>query len=110
MNFEEIQQIIEQMLGVQRALQESQLRDREDIDTLVETARLQREDIDTLVETAKLQREDIDTLVETAKLQNTNIERLLGYSITNASEHLDIEERFRVLESRLQHLEDRQER
>ena len=106
MNFAEIQKTLEQMLAVQRELQESQLvlnesqaRDRQDIELLIEQSRQYSE------EQAQM-REELNLLLETVKLQNKNIERLIGYSITNESEHLDTEERFRALEKRIQRLEE----
>jgi polyhydroxyalkanoate synthesis regulator phasin len=67
---EEIQRTIEQMLAVQRELQETQLRQRDDIDRLIRL-----------------------------------VDRLIGYSITNESDHLSLEERMTALERRVRRLE-----
>ena len=92
MTFEEIQQMLELLLAVQREIQESQLRNREDINLLIEQSRQSRE--------------DINLLIEQSRQQNKNIERLIGYSITVESDHLDLEERFATLERRVKKLED----
>jgi hypothetical protein len=67
---EEIQRILEQMLGVQRELQDSQLRQRDDLDRLIRL-----------------------------------VDRLVGYSITNETDHLNLEERMSALERRMRRLE-----
>ena len=43
--------------------------------------------------------------IERSNRNERRIEQLIGYSITNESEHLDIEQRFRNLEVRLSQLE-----
>ncbi len=72
MTFEEMQRALEQMLAVQRELQESQLRQREELDRLLRISDL-----------------------------------LVGYSLTNESEHLSLEERMNSLEQRTRRLEGR---
>ena len=67
---EEIERIIEQMLGVQRELQNSQLQQRDEIDRMLRL-----------------------------------VDRLIGYSITNESDHLSLEERMTALERRIRRLE-----
>jgi len=67
---EEIQRTIEQMLAVQRELQETQLRQRDEIDRMLRL-----------------------------------VDRLIGYSITNESDHLSLEERMTALERRVRRLE-----
>ncbi len=106
MTFEEIQQMLELLLAVQREIQESQLRNREDINLLIEQSRQSREDINLLIEQSRQSREDINLLIEQSRQQNKNIERLIGYSITVESDHLDLEERFATLERRVKKLED----
>jgi hypothetical protein len=51
--------------------------------------------------------EEMTRLIEVSNRHERRIEQLTGYSITNESEHLDIEERFRALEARVQRLEGR---
>ncbi|KAM3090091.1 hypothetical protein ACKFKF_35075 [Phormidesmis sp. 146-12] len=67
---EEIERTIEQMLEVQRGLQNSQLRQRDELDRMLRL-----------------------------------VDRLIGYSITNESEHLSLEERMDALERRMRRLE-----
>lgn len=67
---EEIQRTIEQMLAIQRELQNSQIQQRDDIDRLVRL-----------------------------------VDRLIGYSITNESDHISLEERMAALERRVRRLE-----
>ncbi len=105
MTFEEMQAVIASMLQVQRNLQESQLRDREDI-------LLMREDILLLIEQAKLassvqrnlqenqirDRQDIELLLEKSRQQERMVDRLVGYSISFESDKMDLEQRMRELE------------
>lgn len=105
MTFEEMQTVIAGMLEVQRNLQESQLRDRQDILLL-------REDILLLIEQAKqtssvqrnLQesqirdRQDIELMLERARQQERMIDRLIGYSLSYEADKLDLEQRMTELE------------
>jgi hypothetical protein len=72
MTFEEMQQTLEQMLAVQRELQNSQLR-----------------------------------LLEAQERQQGILDQLVGYSLSNESDHLDLQERLNILEQRLKRLEDK---
>jgi hypothetical protein len=92
MTFEEIQKTIEGMLAVQRQLQESQLE-------LRDAQERERETLRIMVE-------EMTRFIESSNRNERRIEQLIGYSITNESEHLDIEQRFRNLESRLSELEN----
>lgn len=71
MTFEEMQQTLEQMLSVQRELQNSQLR-----------------------------------LLEAQQRQQGILDQLVGYSLTNESEHLDLQERLNALAQRIRRLEE----
>jgi hypothetical protein len=82
---------IEQMMAVSRELQERQIQ-------LLDTQERERETIGIMVS-------EMTRLIEVSNRHERRIEQLIGYSITNEGEHLDIEERFRALESRLQRLE-----
>ncbi len=77
MTFEEIQSILEQMLAVQRDLQESQL----------------------------TQRQEIQDMLSYQDRQQRLVDRLIGYSITNESDHLTLEERLNALGERIRRLE-----
>jgi hypothetical protein len=72
MTFEEMQQTLEQMLAVQRELQNSQLR-----------------------------------LLKAQERQQGILDQLVGYSLSNESDHLDLQERLNALEQRLKRLEDK---
>ncbi len=69
MTVDEIQRIIEQMLSVQRELQESQLR---------------------IQESQLRDRQDIESLIENSSRQQRLLDRLIGYSITTESNILDL--------------------
>ena len=84
MTFEEIQKTIEGMLAVQRQLQDSQLE-------LRSAQERERETLQIMVE-------EMNPFIERSNRNERRIEQLIGYSITNESEHLDIEQRFRNLE------------
>ena len=135
MTFEEIQKTIEGMLAVQKELQEGQLRmqegqlkiqeeqlrmqeaqarDREQIEQMLALTRdLQERQIqlqdaqERERETIGIMVEEMNRLIEVSNRHERRIEQLIGYSITNEGEHLDIEERFRALEARVQRLEGR---
>ena len=105
MTFEEMQAVIAGMLQVQRNLQESQLRDREDI-------LLMRDDILLLIEQTKqassVQRnlqesqirdcQDMELLLEKSRQQERMVDRLVGYSISFESDKMDLEQRMGELE------------
>ena len=91
MTFEEMQKTIEGILAVQQELQRSQLAFKQDLTDLRDTL--------------EVQSFHIEQLQSTVTEQTHNINRLIGYSITNESEHLDIEERFRELEKKISQLE-----
>ncbi|NJO76058.1 MAG: hypothetical protein HC833_21275 [Leptolyngbyaceae cyanobacterium RM1_406_9] len=105
MSFEEIQRAIEQMLGIQRQLQEgqlrlqeSQLRQREDIERMLGVQRELQEGQPQLQGSQLRQREEIDRLIRL-------VDRLIGYSITNEFEHLTLEECMDALDRRTRRLE-----
>jgi hypothetical protein len=78
MTFEEMQQTLEQMLAVQRELQNSQLR---------------------LLKAQERQQ-------QAQERQQGILNQLVGYSLSNESDHLDLQERLNALEQRLRRLED----
>ncbi|UBF29343.1 hypothetical protein K9N68_16805 [Kovacikia minuta CCNUW1] len=84
MTFDEIQRTLEQMLAVQRELQESQLRQRQEIDQLLVYH---------------------DQLLAYQQNQQRLVDRLIGYSLSNESDHLDLEERMNALERRIRRIE-----
>ncbi|MGK7946053.1 MAG: hypothetical protein AB4058_16450 [Microcystaceae cyanobacterium] len=91
MTFEEIQKTIEVMLSVQRQIQDSQLE-------LRDAQERERETLQVMIE-------EMNRFIERSNRNERRIEQLIGYSITNESEHLDIEQRFRELEDRISELE-----
>ncbi len=119
MTFEEIQKTIEGMLAVQKELQlgqlqiqENQQKDRQQIEQMLGIAReLQERQIqlqdaqERERETLQVIAEEMNRFIERSNRNERRIEQLIGYSITNESEHLDIEQRFRNLEARLHELE-----
>lgn len=114
MTFDEIQRTLEQMLAVQRDLQNSQL-------ALKETQEAQSQEIQAILaiqrdlqnsqlsfrEAQEAQRQEIQDMLEHQKRQESFINRLIGYSLTNESDHLDLEEKFNALEERMRRLEER---
>ena len=120
MTFEEIQKTIEGMLAVQRQLQERQIqlqesqfefRERQlqfqDAQEQLKDAQEQLKDAQERErETLQIMIEEINQFIARSNRNERRIEQLIGYSITNESEHLDIEQRFRNLETRLEQLEN----
>ena len=106
MTFEEMQQTIEGMLAVQRELQESQLQLKES----------QRELRDRQLEferSQQAQKAVLDELIQRygdmaahSIRQREILDRLLGYSLTSESNHLDLEEKLQALETRIKRLEN----
>ena len=76
---EEIQKTLETMLIVQRELQETQIK----------------------------QSEEIKDLIEQGKEQDRRIQQLIGYSISQAGDVLDVQMSLRDIYARLSRLEDR---
>ena len=77
---EEIQRTLETMLTVQRELQETQIK----------------------------QSEEIKDLLVQGREQDRRIQQLIGYSITQAGDVLDVQMALRDIYARLSKLEDRQ--
>ncbi|MGL5836786.1 MAG: hypothetical protein ACRC1Z_26680 [Waterburya sp.] len=75
---EEIQRTIEGMLRVQKELQESQIK----------------------------QSEEIQQLLDQGRLQDKRIQQLIGYSITQAGDVIDVQMSLRDIYARLSKLED----
>ncbi len=102
MTFEEIQQALQKMLTVQRELQESQLRlaaKQADHDRWMEQF---REQMDTLRQVLQAQGErQILTEAEQDR-QERILNRLIGYSLANETDHLNLEERMMRLERRIE--------
>ncbi len=94
-NFAEYQRIQEnqanQVMSIARELQERQIQ-------LQDAQEKERQTIEIMVE-------EMNKLIERSNRNERRIEQLIGYSITNESEHLDIEQRFRNLEARMKELE-----
>lgn len=76
---EEIQKTIEGMLKVQKELQESQIK----------------------------QSEEIQQLLDQGRLQDKRIQQLIGYSISQAGDVLDVQMSLRDIYARLSKLEDK---
>lgn len=94
---EEIKNTIEQMLAVQRQIQESQIRNTDNIARLELQVQANAEYIQENAELIRRSREDINTLVEeVAKLtvdQREKFNQFYGYHQSADSERLDLMER-----------------
>ena len=98
MTFEEMQAVIAGMLEVQRNLQESQLRDRQDILLLIEQTKQLSSVQRSIQEDQIRDRQGIELLIERGKQQEKMIDRLIGYSLSYESDKLDLEQRMTELE------------
>ena len=96
---EEIQVTIQGMLQVQKELQESQIRNSELI-------KQNSEDIKDLIAQSREQSEEIQGLLEQGREQDRRIQQLVGYSITQAGDVLDVQMALRDIYARLSKLED----
>lgn len=106
MTFEEMQKIIEGMLAVQRELQESQLQFKESQLELKESQEefrasqeAQRDVLNELIQ-------KYGDLAEQSIRQKEILDRLIGYSLTNESDHLNLEEKLQALEARIKRIEN----
>ena len=87
MNPEQIQQAIEGMLSIQRELQNSQLRFEAELGDLKQSvSELKETQKQTLTQTLVA----MDALLENGKATDRRIEQLIGYSITQESDVLDV--------------------
>ena len=100
MTFEEIQQIIQEMLRVQRELQESQVRQSTEIE---ENSR----QIQALREESQETSRQIQALIEQGREQDRRIQQLIGYSISQAGDVIDVQMALRDIYARLSKLEDK---
>ena len=98
MTFEEMQAIIAGMLEVQRNLQESQVRDRQDILLLIEQAKQMSAVQRSIQEDQIRDRQDRELLIERSTKQERMIDRLIGYSLSYEADKLDLEQRMTELE------------
>lgn len=94
MTFEEIQQAIEGLLSVQRELQNSQLRFESEMADVKEAQ--------------KQTGVALGSLLEVAQSSERKIERLIGYSITQESDVLDVKTDILDLKRRIAALERNQ--
>ena len=110
MTFEEMQKIIEGMLSVQRELQDSQLKLKESQFELKErqlkfeeSQEVQKAVLDELIQ-------KYGDLAEHSIRQREILDRLIGYSLTNESEHLNLEEKLQALEARIRRFEEKKQK
>ncbi|PSR18261.1 hypothetical protein C8255_08220 [filamentous cyanobacterium CCP3] len=118
MTFDEIQRTLETMLSVQRELQESQLRQQQDsakferniqsiheeLDRILAVQRdLQESQVSQQQQNQAIQQE-IQNLLAAQQEQRRLIDRLIGYSLSNESDHLDLHERMNRLEERMRQI------
>lgn len=111
---EQIQETISTILKIQAELQQSQLRQESKINNILEIQENHSKEIEDLRainrETLQTIRESHRDLGEIIEQSNRRIERqisnLVGYSLTAESDRLNIQERIRYLEKRIERLED----
>ncbi len=99
MTLEEMQQIIEGMLAVQRQLQESQLEFKQSQLEFKQSQEAQKFVLEELIQR-------YGDLAEQSIRQKEILDRLIGYSLSNESEHLNLEEKLQLLETRIKRLEN----
>jgi DNA repair exonuclease SbcCD ATPase subunit len=86
MTFEEMQKTLETMLAVQRELQVTQLQQQSALTELIKK---------------------YGDLAEATTKQKAILDQLIGYSLTNESDHLDLEEKLLVLQAKVRRLEEK---
>ena len=114
MTFEEMQKIIEGMLSVQRELQESQLQLKERHLEFEERQTKFEERQAKFEERQETQKFVLDELIhkygdlaEHSIRQREILDRLIGYSLTNETDHLNLEEKLQALEARIKRFENK---
>ncbi len=109
-NFAEYQRIQEnqanQVMAIARELQERQIQFQYAQEQLRDSQEQLRDAQERERQTIEIMVEEMNRLIERSNRNERRIEQLIGYSITNESEHLDIEQRFRNLEARMKELEN----
>ncbi|MDJ1175255.1 hypothetical protein [Roseofilum capinflatum] len=147
MTFEEMQNIIQSMLAVQRELQESQVELKEgqqEVRASLETMRASLEAMRASLETMRATQQEFrgslevfratqqefrmslealkgsqeaqsdvlreligkyGDLASSSVRQNQILDRLIGYSLNNESDHLNLEEKLQALEARVKRIE-----
>ena len=119
---EEVEKTIQQMLAIQRQIQETQLNAEQKISDLSDKVEGLSDNvaglfdlveglsnnISGLYEISKTHSEAIAALIENSKQQDRRLEQLIGYSITAASERLDMAERMRIMENKVKKLQNNQ--
>ncbi len=112
MTFEEMQQIIQGMLGVQRDLQDSQLKLAERQSVFMGELEELRHGLDDLKhrveEVTESQTQAIQGLIQIQAETNVKFERLVGYSIDRERDSLDIKQDVLNLMRRVSELERQQ--
>jgi hypothetical protein len=97
---EEIQKTIEGMLAVQRELQEGQLK-------LQETQQQIQAEQQQLQEGQMQMLDALSRLIEVSNRHERRLEQLIGYSITQESDHLTLTERVIALEQQVKKLQEK---
>ncbi|MBD2545109.1 hypothetical protein [Planktothricoides raciborskii] len=100
MTFEEMQKIIEGMLAVQRELQESQIELKQSQAEFRASQEAQKDVLNELIK-------KYGDLAEQSIRQRDILDRLIGYSLTNESDHLNLEEKLQALEARIKRIENK---
>lgn len=91
MTFEEMQKIIEGMLAVQRQLQERPIK-------FEQSQEAQKDVLGELIQR-------YGNLAEDSIRQKEILDRLIGYSLTNETDHLNLQEKLQALEARMKRIE-----
>lgn len=86
MTFEEIQKTLETMLAVQKELQMTQLQQHSTLSELIK---------------------QYGDLAEVSIKQKSVLDQLIGYSLSNESDHLDLQERLLALQTKVKKLEEK---
>lgn len=104
MTFEEFQSEIERMLAVQRSLQESQLRLQSNLEQMQANLALIDNKIERVADNHLQAEVRMNRLEASIERHERLIDRLIGYSLTNETDHLNLEERMMQLEQRMREI------
>ena len=102
---EEIKETIASMLRIQSELQQAQLKHQAEIGDLKASIVEQKETVEVL-------RDSIEILAESLRSKSDRIDRqisnLVGYDIASERDRLNLDERLRIVERKIDRLENKQ--
>ena len=105
MTFEEMQKIIQEMLSVQRDLQETQIKQQATVGDLAQRQEQFAQNIENQQNILQELIERYGDLAKNSERQQTILDQLIGYSINAESDRLDLQEQLNLLKQKVEKIE-----